>query len=101
MFSTFYLTLHDGTVAQPPIGRITLLLLSSIVSIILACKVGEFPFLIVSSYGIVLLNFTVISSFYSSYLRLLNSITEVGHTQIIHDSKHILLQVLVFSLHAN
>lgn len=73
----------------------------SIVSIILPCKVGEFIFLRIFPLGIVLLNFTVISSFYSSYLRLFNSVTEVGHTQIIHDSKHILLQVLVFSLHAN
>lgn len=101
MFSSFYLTLHDGTVAQPPVPRITLMLHSCIVSIILPCKVGEFPFLVVSSFGIVLLNFTVISSFYSSYLRLFNSITEVGHTQIIHDSKRILLQGLVFSLHSN
>lgn len=37
---------------------------SSIVSIILPCRMGEFPFLRVSPFGIVLLNFTVISSFY-------------------------------------
>lgn len=34
---------------------------SSIVSIILPCRVGEFPILRVSSFGIVLLNCTVIS----------------------------------------
>lgn len=66
----------------------------------LSCKVEEF-LLWRSPCGTALLCFSRIGSFYSSYLRLFNSITEVGHTQIIHYSEHILLQLLAFSLHAN
>lgn len=72
-----------------------------IVSVILSYKVREFLFLRVSPFGIMHLSFTKISSFYAYYLKLVSSISEVGHTQIIHDSKHILLHLLAFSLHEN
>lgn len=58
----------------------------------------NFAVLRASQFGNCTLN---ASSFYAYYLKLFNSIREVGHTQIIHDSKHILLHLLVSSLYAN